>query len=155
MSTGQPSRRATVAQWAALSIGAAYVFAGAIGFAVTGFEGFVENTDDALIGFDLNPFHNIVHLGIGALLLGVALIRRPPIAEGALLGGGLVYLLAAFLGFADHLPILSIDRALAPDNFLHLASGAGAFLLGLIGALRTGAGKPGQDPGTATLAADG
>ncbi len=130
-----------MAQWGALVVGAAYLVAGVGGFAVTGFDGFVENTNDAFIGFDLNPFHNIVHLGVGALLLGVALAPQSSLAEGALLGGGLLYLLAAFLGFIDNLQLLSITGALAPDNFLHLASGTAAFLLGLVGSVMTGAGE--------------
>jgi len=137
--------RATVAQWGALAIGVAYIVAGVGGFAVTGFGGFVENTDKAFIGFDLNPFHNIVHLGVGSLLLGVALVPQSSIAEGALLGGGLLYLAAAFLGFINALPILSIASVLAPDNFLHVVSGTAAFAIGLIGSLRTGSGEPEPD----------
>ncbi len=141
MTTRSFVERASVAQWGALAVGVAYLVAGVGGFAVTGFGGFVENTDYAFLGFDLNPFHNIVHLGVGALLLGVALIPQSSVAEGALLGGGLLYLLAAFLGFIDRLQILSISGALAPDNFLHLASGTVAFLFGLIGSLITGTGR--------------
>ena len=133
--------RASVAQWGALAVGVAYIVAGVGGFAVTGFGGFVENTDKAFIGFDLNPFHNIVHLGVGALLLGVAMVPQSSIAEGALMGGGLLYLLAAFLGFFNQLQILSMNGVLIPDNFLHLVSGSAAFLIGLIGALTTGSGE--------------
>lgn len=133
--------RMTVARWGALAVGVAYIVAGAGGFIVTGFSGFVENTDASILGFDLNPFHNIVHLGVGALLLGVAMVPQSSIAEGALMGGGLLYLLAAFLGFINQLQILSMNGVLIPDNFLHLVSGSAAFLIGLIGALTTGSGE--------------
>lgn len=127
----------SIARLGAGAVGVGYILAGVVGFFVTGFDGFVANTDEALIGFDLNPFHNIVHLVIGGGLLAVAVF--PPqaaIAEGALIGGGLVYLLAAFLGFVNHLQILSIDAPLAPDNFLHLVSGSAALLIGMLGALQ-------------------
>lgn len=46
----------------------------------------------------------------------------------------LIALLAAVLGFTGNLgELLSIDGILASDNFLHLASGAGALLIGLLG----------------------
>jgi hypothetical protein len=131
------ARGASIAKFAALAVGFVYLVIGLVGFAVTGFDGLVANQGEALLGFDLNPFHNIVHLGIGVGLIGVSLAPESAVAEGALIGGGVVYLLAAFLGFVDHLQILSIDDPLAPDNFLHLASGAAALLLGVLGALQT------------------
>lgn len=113
-----------------------YILIGLIGFVITGFDGFVANQGEALIVFDINPFHNVVHLVVGGGLLAVSLSREAAISEGALLGGGLVYLLAAFLGFIDQLPILAIDSPLAPDNFLHLVSGSAALLIGIAGALQ-------------------
>ena len=69
------------------------------------------------------------------------MVPQSSIAEGALMGGGLLYLLAAFLGFFNQLQILSMNGVLIPDNFLHLVSGSAAFLIGLIGALTTGSGE--------------
>ncbi len=130
-------RGVSIARLAAGAVGVVYMLIGVIGFTVTGFDGLVANQGEALLGFDLNPFHNVVHLVIGGGLFAVALVREAAIAEGALIGGGLVYLLAAFLGFVNHLPILSIDDPNAPDNFLHLVSGTAALLLGVIGALQS------------------
>ncbi len=122
------------AQFAALAVGIVYLAVGLIGFAVTGFSGWVVDTREDMLSFDLNGFHNIVHLGVGAILIGVSLVREPTITQGVLIGGGLVYLLAAVLGFTGNLgSLLSIDGKLASDNFLHLVSGAAAVLVGLLG----------------------
>jgi Domain of unknown function (DUF4383) len=118
----------------------AYLAIGIIGFAFTGFGEFVQDTGDGIIGFDLNPFHNIIHLVIGAYLLFVSRLGRT-ITEGALIGGGLVYIVAAILGFDNNLQILSINSADAPDNFLHIASGLAALLIGLISSLNNSEGS--------------
>ena len=120
-------------QWFALAVGLAYVFIAVLGFLATGLDGFVENGDDALLGFDLNPFHNVVHLAVGLIVIGAAVPRDAAITQGALIGGGLVLVVAAVLGFVDRLQLLSIDDASAGDNFLHLVSGALAIGGGLIG----------------------
>jgi hypothetical protein len=143
-----PPRRAPAQIFGAV-VGTAYLGIGLLGFAVTGFDGLVANGDDALLGFDLNPFHNLLHLVIGGYLLGVSLPREPAIAQGALIGGGLVYVLAAFLGVTGDLRILSIDDALAPDNFLHLVSGALAVAVGLLGGPREGPAGASARPATA------
>lgn len=124
----------SIAQIGAAIVGVAYLAIGVVGFAVTGFGNFVQDTGYGIIGFDLNPFHNIIHLVVGGYLLFVSRLGRT-ITEGALIGGGLVYLVAAILGLDNHLQIISINSATAPDNFLHIASGLAALLLGLISSL--------------------
>lgn len=125
-----------IAQLFAVVVGVAYLAIGVIGFAVTGFTGGVLDGPDTLIGFDLNPFHNVVHIGVGLILLVTGSLRDPVIAQGALIGGGLVYLLAAVLGFLGGLEIISINSGdeLALDNFLHLFSGLAAVTAGVVGA---------------------
>lgn len=115
-------------------LGVAYVAAGLIGFAVTGFTGpVVTNTDDQLLGFfDLNIFHNIVHLAIGGGLLVASRMSDVAITQGVLIGVGLFYVVAALLGFLNYLQIISIDSSLSFDNFFHLATGVVAVLFGLI-----------------------
>ena len=122
------------AQLGALVVGILYLVVGLVGFLVTGFTGWVVDTREDLLGFDLNGFHNIVHLGIGLILICVSLVSYPAITQGVLIGGGLVYLLAAALGFTNNVgDLLSIDGIFASDNFLHLGSGLGAILFGLLG----------------------
>jgi hypothetical protein len=127
-------QRADPAQVFAFLAGVIYLFVGLAGFAVTGLSGFVTDGEDALLGLDLNVFHNFVHLAIGGYLLVVSRLTDPVIAQGVLIGGGLVFVLAALLGFMDNLQILSVDSGTAADNFLHLFSGLAALIFGLIGA---------------------
>ncbi len=121
----------TLARTFALVVGIVYLGVGVVGFLVTGFGAFVEDTGKSLLGFDLNPFHNVVHIVIGAALLTVSRLDVPDLAEGVLIGGGLVYLLAAVVGFAGYLDLLAINETLDPDNFLHLVSGLAALAVGL------------------------
>ncbi|MGI8623696.1 MAG: DUF4383 domain-containing protein [Solirubrobacteraceae bacterium] len=125
-----------IAQVGAVLVGAVYIFAGVIGFIVTGFGSFVQNTGDTLLTFDINPFHNTFHIVVGAYLVLAVMLGRTA-TEGALIGGGLVYLVAAFLGFTNHLQIISINNSGATDQFLHVASGLTALLLGLYSASRS------------------
>ncbi|MDQ3607675.1 MAG: DUF4383 domain-containing protein, partial [Actinomycetota bacterium] len=93
----------------------------------------VLDTDDQLLGFfDLNIFHNIVHLAIGGGLIVAALMRDAAITQGVLIGVGLFYVLAALLGFLNYLQIISINSGGSFDNFFHLATGVVAVLFGLI-----------------------
>ncbi len=118
----------------ALLLGISYVAAGVIGFTVTGFTGFVAETDEQFLGFfDLNIFHNIVHLAIGVGLIIASRMRDVSITQGVLIGVGLFYLLAAVLGFLNFLQIISINTSLSFDNFFHLLTGLVALIFGLIG----------------------
>ncbi|MDQ3720178.1 MAG: DUF4383 domain-containing protein [Actinomycetota bacterium] len=123
-----------VARVGALLLGLGYLAAGLIGFVVTGFTGFVTDTDEQLLGLDLNIFHNLVHLTIGAGLLVASQVRDVTITQGTLIGVGLFYILAALLGFIDYLQIISVNYGLAVDNFFHLATGLTAFIFGVLGA---------------------
>jgi hypothetical protein len=119
-------------KWATI-VGAAYLAIGVLGFLVTGFSGFIEDGNASFLGLDLNGFHNLFHIAIGVFFLVVANFETAA-TEGALIGGGAVFIVAALLGFVgdDNLAILSIDGPGALDNFLHLVSGVAALLIGLI-----------------------
>lgn len=122
----------------ALVGGAVYALIGVVGFVSTGFDGVTANGPDDLLGFDLNIFHNVVHLGVGLLLLGASRFS-PTVCQGVVIGGGLILIVAALLGFLNDAQILSIDDEVAPDNFLHLVTGTVAVLFGLIGGRQTDA----------------
>ncbi|MFI2364749.1 DUF4383 domain-containing protein [Promicromonospora sp. NPDC019610] len=116
------TRTRGVSQWLALIIGAVYLLVGAAGFLVTGFSGFAEHDhSQTLLGFAINPLHNIVHLLIG--LLGVSLSSTLGRARtfGWLLvagyGAAFVYGLIA-VGNPD-INVLNINAA---DNGLHALS---------------------------------
>jgi hypothetical protein len=102
--------------------GAVYLLIGILGFFVTGFDDFAgTDTNEKLLGFELNGLHNVVHLLIGLVLL-VAARNGVGAAKGAntLVGG--VYLLVGIIGLFildSDANILSLNGA---DNVLHLAS---------------------------------
>ena len=123
-------------QLLAWAIGAIYTLVGILGFLVTGLEDFAAETDKTLLGFELNPLHNLVHLVIG--LAGLALWRRLDSARlyGWLLAAGygatFVYGLLA-VGNRD-INFLSINDA---DNGLHLVSAIAGLAIALWPAQRT------------------
>lgn len=126
----------TVAQGFALIAGLSYVAIGVIGYFFTGFDNFTENTGEELFGiFAINPFHNFVHIGVGAVWLLAALMLSRPATEGVNFAIGGFYLVAAVLGFLGYFTtLLAIDNPLDPVNFLHLVTAVVAVLFsGLIG----------------------
>ncbi|GAB2475029.1 hypothetical protein GCM10027063_14870 [Promicromonospora xylanilytica] len=109
-------------QWLALTIGVVYLLVGIAGFFVTGFDGFAEHDHgQTLLGFAINPLHNIVHLLIG--LLGVTMWSSPGRARtfGWLLvigyGAAFVYGLIAVNN-----PDINVLNINAADNWLHILS---------------------------------
>ena len=77
-------------QLLALAIGVVYTLIGILGFLVTGFENFASETDKTLLGFEINPLHNLVHLAIG--LAGLIADGIFHLGSTAALGIGLVLL---------------------------------------------------------------
>jgi hypothetical protein len=125
-----------LAQKGALAIGALYTLVGLLGFLVTGFDDFAGKTGETLLGFELNPLHNIVHLVIG--LAGLAMWRRRDTARtfGWMLfvGYGATFFYGlAVAGRADG-NVLSINGA---DNGLHLVSALAGLAIALAGSRRT------------------
>jgi hypothetical protein len=114
-------------------IGFFYVVIGVVGFFITGFSNFVQNTGDELIGFSINPFHNLVHLAIGAFLI-IMSRQSTSTAEGACLGVGLFYVTAFVIGVVGgtNLTIISMSGAGDLENFNHLVNGALLLGLGLV-----------------------
>ena len=118
-------------QYLALVIGVVYLLVGLAGFLVTGFDGFAQHDDDkSLLGFHVNPLHNIVHLIIGAA--GVALWRTRSGARtyGWLLavGYGATFLYGLFAVNNPDMNFLNINGA---DNVLHLVSALAGLVIAL------------------------
>jgi hypothetical protein len=101
-------------------VGGSLVLAGIVGFFVdSSFDTGPSVGGSSLLGFEVNGWHNLVHLLTGAMLL--AAVPIAPLALGALLAFGLSYLAVTVWGFADDddvAHLISIDGA---DNVLHLA----------------------------------
>jgi hypothetical protein len=128
------SSQQNIARPIALVLGVVYLAAGLIGFAVTGFHGFVTSGGSSIIGLHLNVFHNLVHIGIGAILIVASRLPDATMTQGILLGVGILYVAATLLGFLGKLPIIAVTTAGNGDNFLHLASASLAIIGGLAGA---------------------
>jgi len=131
----------------ALAGGVFYVGIGIIGFFVTGFGNFTQNTGDTLIVFSINPAHNIVHLVVGTFLLAMSRFSAP-VTEGALMGVGLFYVVAFVIGFVDTTPltigesvdsltIISMKGSGDLENFNHLFFGLVALISGLVSSAQT------------------
>jgi hypothetical protein len=115
------TRNMTPAQTYALVFGATLLLVGIVGFAVnSSFDtGTNISTGDKLIVFELNGWHNLVHIASG--LLGLAMFRSNATARLYALGFGAVYLLVTIIGFADGTDVIGLIPVNTADNFLHLA----------------------------------
>ena len=122
----------TPAQWYCLVFGGTLLLFGLIGFlANASFVTGKELEDDPLLGiFDVNGWHNIVHLASGAVLLAFAAKRAT--AKMAALLFGVVYGVVTVIGFIDGTDVLAIIPVNGADNFLHLGISAAAIVAGLI-----------------------
>ena len=109
----------TVNQTVAAVFGAVYTLVGLAGFFVS--ENFISKTDDALLGFQVNHLHNIVHLLIGVALLASS--KRYDTARSANLAIGATYLLLGVFGPLINGSALDIIALNTADNWLHVASG--------------------------------
>lgn len=119
------------AQYLALAIGVIYVLVGLAGFLVTGFDGFAAPEGDLLLGFEVNPLHNIVHLLIGGA--GLALWNRLDRARvyGWLLaiGYGATFVYGLFVANSDEQAnFLALNQA---DNVLHVVSALAGLAIAL------------------------
>jgi Domain of unknown function (DUF4383) len=108
-------------------VGAVLVLAGIIGFFYsagfdTGVNGVAADSDEVFGLFDVNGWHNLVHIALGLLALAVA--GSPSGARTYCLGVGLLYIVLALWGFIDSdniiLGLIPLNTA---DDFLHLILG--------------------------------
>jgi hypothetical protein len=120
------------AQLFALAFGVVYLAVGLIGFAITGFDDFAKESDKSLLIFDINPLHNIAHIGVGALFfLGS---RSHEAAKSINLMIGIVYGLLGILGLAGGILVEDLLNNNSADTFLHLGTAALAIFFGTAGA---------------------
>ena len=108
---------------------AVYLLVGLAGFLVTGGLPFAGQQGNALVVFDVNPLHNVVHLGIGLALLLASRSVAGARATNTTIGA--VYLLVGVLGLfliGSGANILALNGA---DNVLHLASAVLLLAVGL------------------------
>ena len=132
----------TPAQWYCLLAGISLLLAGIFGFIADGTFDTGSTSDpeggnvggalqgDSFLGFEVNGWHNIVHILSGLLLLS-AFRRRGP-AKSVALAFGAVYGLVAIIGLIDGNDVLGIIPVNGADNVLHVALSALGIVTGLM-----------------------
>jgi hypothetical protein len=118
------ARERTGAQKIANGFGLFYIVLGVVGFLFTGFSPFIGQSGDSLLGLiDLNGFHNVAHIGIGALLVIGSRINSE-VASGTMLGVAVFYTIAAIIGFRGSLQgLINTPAGVFPlGNLFHAGS---------------------------------
>jgi hypothetical protein len=115
----------------AIILGIFYVLIGIAGFAVTMGIGFFAAPGGLLLGiFEVNSFHNVAHLLLGATLLiaGLAGVRAARTVNSIVGAAYLVLGIAGLFVVGSPFNILAINGA---DNVLHFGSAALLLAVGL------------------------
>jgi Domain of unknown function (DUF4383) len=129
----------TLAQVYALTLGAVLVAVGILGFFVEPSFGVGDSAQrGTLIAFDINGWHNVVHVLSG--IAGLALAGTAAKARLFCIGYGIVYVLVTILGFVvgDGGLLLSLIPINTADNLLHLAIAVTGIGIGLSSPARAG-----------------
>jgi fumarate reductase subunit D len=118
-------------QWLALIIGIVYLLIGLVGFAITGFDDFTEHDhSQTLLGFAINPLHNIVHIVVG--ILGIAMwstvARARTYGWILAIGYGATFVYGLIVADDPDANFLNINSA---DNWLHLVSALAGLVIAL------------------------
>jgi hypothetical protein len=139
--THDDRRGLTPAQKYCLAAGAALLLAGLLGFIADATFDTAGSSDpeggntggalqgDSFLGFEVNGWHNIVHLLSGLVLL--AAFRNWRTAKTVALAFGVVYGIVALIGLIDGNDVLGFIPVNGADNVLHILLS----LLGIVAAL--------------------
>ena len=130
------SRGRSIAQWYCLIVGATLLLIGALGFLAEakfdtsggGDPGSLDG-EDFLI-FEVNGWHNVVHILSGAFLLLMS--SRHARARAGALAFGAIYGLVAVIGLIDGHDVLGIIPIDPADNVLHVLLAGTGLAIGLI-----------------------
>ena len=117
--TGTGRGAMTWPQMLALAFGAIYLLVGVVGFFITGFGNFfAHDTNQTLLGFEINGMHNVVHIviGVAGLLLGRTLAGARTYGWLLAIGYGAAFVYG-LIAIGETWDFLSINAA---DNVLHL-----------------------------------
>ena len=126
------------AQLLAGLVGLAFIAAGIVGFTRTGVTNWAADNDTTVLGFMVNPLHNLVHLVIGLLGVLMALGAASARTYGWLLflGYGVVFLWGlAITGVFSSNPVSGLGNPLhlnTADNWLHAVSAVIGLLIAIL-----------------------
>jgi hypothetical protein len=113
-----------------LVVGATLVLVGLLGFiAESQFDTGAGVDGEKFIVFEVNGWHNVVHLLSGLFLL--ALSRRHDTARIAALSFGAIYAVVTVIGLIDGKDVLGLIPVNPADNILHIVLTIAAFAAGL------------------------
>ena len=123
-------RGRTPAQWYCLLGGLALLLAGILGFiADATFDTGGDINGDKLIAFEVNGWHNLVHIASGLLLLAASAKRAS--AKTVALLFGIVYGAVALIGLIDGDTVLGLLPVNPADNILHILLSAAGIVAAL------------------------
>jgi hypothetical protein len=122
----------TIAQSFCLLIGAGLIAGGILGFVFggTGFDTGADVQGDDFLIFEVNGWHNVLHIATGAFLV-VMSFRAAAAATGALIFG-VVYAAVAVWGFVDEDDVIGLLATDTADNWLHVGLGTAGVLVGFV-----------------------
>ena len=129
------NRGRSAAQWFCLIIGATLVLVGLLGFlAEATFDTSAGSDPGAVDGenfilFEVNGWHNVVHIASGLFLL--ALAGRHRTARTAALAFGGIYAVVTVIGLIDGHDVLGVIPVNPADNVLHILLTVAALAAGL------------------------
>jgi len=137
----------TPAQWYCVVFGATLVLAGALGFiADSSFDVGDSLQGDKLVAFEVNGWHNVIHLLSGVFLLAVSRVNAT--ARLGAIGFGVVYGVVTLIGLIDGQDVFGLIPVNAPDNALHVAISLLGILTGLMSKRSGVLGSGDADPST-------
>jgi uncharacterized protein DUF4383 len=128
-------RGRSAAQWFCLVVGGTLVIVGLLGFlAEATFDTSAGSDPGALDGenfilFEVNGWHNVVHIASGLFLL--ALAGRHRTARTAALSFGAIYAVVTVIGLIDGHDVLGLIPVNPADNVLHILLTVAALAAGL------------------------
>jgi hypothetical protein len=123
--------RKTPAQWYCLLFGAVLLLVGILGFIVDAtFDTGGALDGDKLLLFEVNGWHNLVHILSGIFLLAMS-PRRASARVGAI-AFGVVYGLVAIIGLVDGNDVLGLIPVNPADNVLHILIALAGIAAGLV-----------------------
>jgi Domain of unknown function (DUF4383) len=129
-------RNRSAAQWFCIVVGATLVVVGLFGFlAEATFDTSAGSDPGAVDGenfilFEVNGWHNVVHIASGLFLLALAGKHRT--ARTAALAFGAIYAVVTVIGLVDGHDVLGLIPVNPADNVLHIVLTATALAVGLI-----------------------
>jgi hypothetical protein len=143
------TRGRSAAQWFCLIVGATLVVVGLLGFlAEAKFDTSAGGDPGALDGenfilFEVNGWHNIVHIASGLFLLALAGKHRT--ARAAALAFGAIYAVVTVIGLIDGHDVLGLIPVNPADNVLHILLTVAALAAGLVSDRDRREVRPGAD----------